>query len=360
MKGEKWKDIPDLEGDYCVSNLGRVKRNDLEVVHKNGKVCHLKARIMVPEVGMQKNQSVGDTNYFLRVKIRRQKVHYEYSLPRLLYCLFVRKFDLKDYSLVVLAKDGNGRNLSLKNLALVDIRRKQLRIFERDRLHRSFYYTYDEFLETGSASSVNPACKQVTQYSLAGELMRTFPSIRDAALTSGVPEAGIIPVLKKRSVSAYGYVWDYGKKTRIDVAAIRQARKDNYKKLRGRPVTQYTVKGKRVATYIAVADAARATNVNKSDIFGALSGKQQTAGGFIWKRGAGGPSIDVTGFVYGEVLRSMRRWKPVKQYIPDGKTHIKTYPSVNAAARAMGCAPSGISTALGNKKALAKGFVWKV
>jgi hypothetical protein len=63
-------------------------------------------------------------------------------------------------------------------------------------------------------------------------------------LTLNIPETGIVGVLKKRQISSYGFVWDYGKKLKVDVKAIRQSNLEHYKKLRGQKVTQYSVKKK--------------------------------------------------------------------------------------------------------------------
>lgn len=358
LRGEKWSDLPGLEGYYCVSNLGRVKRNAFEIEHKPRCIRLLPERMMKTMVGKGNNRSVGDTLYFLRVRIMREGIHYEYSIARLLYYSFVKKFNLQDYSRVVLARDGNGKNLDLKNLALVDIHHKQKRIFERDRMHVAYYYTYDEFLETGSDKSLNPFCKQVSQYTLKGKLIRTFPSIKAAAMVVGVSETGISSVLKKRQISSFGFVWGYGKKSRVDVAAIRQNNLEHFKKVRGQRVTQYDLEGKRVATYLTIADAGRDNGLSGGDISCALSGKQKTAGGFIWKKGSGKPTINVKGLVYGEALRAQRKWKPVMQYTPRGR-YLKTYPSVKAAAEAVRCSPSTISIALKRENSLSYGYLWK-
>jgi hypothetical protein len=175
---ERWEDIPGLDCFYCISNKGRIKRETFEILCKNGTTRWMNPRIMVPEIIRQKNQTVGDTNFFLRIKITKSGIGYEHSVPRLLYSLFVKSFDLLDYSLVVITRDGNGKNLQLKNLALVNIARKQQRIYERKRLKRTFYHTYEEYLETGSENSVNQFCKQVSQYSLKGKRIKHSPALR--------------------------------------------------------------------------------------------------------------------------------------------------------------------------------------
>ena len=45
-KDEIWKDIPNYEGIYQVSNLGRIRSLDREITYANGKVGLYKGRIM--------------------------------------------------------------------------------------------------------------------------------------------------------------------------------------------------------------------------------------------------------------------------------------------------------------------------
>lgn len=53
---EVWKDIPDYEGYYQVSNLGRVRSLEHKVTQagRSGSICHCvyKGRILKPEVGV--------------------------------------------------------------------------------------------------------------------------------------------------------------------------------------------------------------------------------------------------------------------------------------------------------------------
>ncbi|MBM6630330.1 HNH endonuclease [Mammaliicoccus vitulinus] len=63
---EEWRAIPEFEGFYEVSNLGRVKSLDRKVIYSNGRVEHYKGRILKltigtngrPVVGLSKNGKV--------------------------------------------------------------------------------------------------------------------------------------------------------------------------------------------------------------------------------------------------------------------------------------------------------------
>lgn len=354
---ERWEDIPFLDGLYRVSNLGRIKRLDIEVVTKKGYTMRFKPMIIKQDLYAAKNNGMNDYVYFLRATVCSEGRIYKFGVARVVYYCFVKKFALDDYSLVVLTKDADNKNLKASNLKLTNISQKQKRISERGRLIRDIETTYDEYINEGKIKSKNPYSKQVSQYTLKGKIMKTFPSIRVAEKVTGVREAGIVSVLKKRQVCSGGYVWGYGKKKSIDVAAIRKANLEHRNILRGRKVTQYNLKGQCIAYFNTISEASRTTGVNKSDIIAVLKGTQRSAGGFIWREGFEETKINVQGFLTGEAWRAFRLQKGVMQYSNNGK-YIRTYESVKAAALEMGITDSYISTAI-KKGWVVKDCLWK-
>lgn len=48
---EVWKDIPDFEGSYQVSNIGRVRSVDRVVICKDGRVRKYKGKVLKPSIG---------------------------------------------------------------------------------------------------------------------------------------------------------------------------------------------------------------------------------------------------------------------------------------------------------------------
>jgi hypothetical protein len=359
LRNEHWEDIPGLDGCYCVSNYGRIMRQSFEILCSNGKLMQIRPMILKTDIVVKKNMTVEDEIFFLRIKIMRSGAIYDFSIPRLVYYCFVTEFDLSDYSLVVLCKDGNGKNVNPKNLALVDLHSKQRRIYDRNRFKKIIVYSYDEFIQQGLEKSTTTYCKQVSQYSFEGRRIQTYPSSSAASQALMISASGITSVLKGRQVSCGGFVWRYGKKGRTNMKKLREERSMHRKKLIGQKLTQYSAKGKRVATYLTIADAARETGISSGDLSETLKGKQRSAGGYVWKKGWGNPTIDIRGYQFGEKWRALRREKPVKQYCHKGK-YIRTFPSVKEAAKQMGITASAISTAINREGSLSKGFIWKV
>jgi hypothetical protein len=258
----------------------------------------------------------------------------------------------------VLPKDGNGKNLSPSNLQLASIGYKQKRIFERGRYLWDAETSYDEYITKGSIKSKNLGARQVSQYSGKGNFIQTFPGIAVAAKVTGVKVSNISSVLKKRSITAGGYTWSYGIKESIDVAAIRNANREHFQKIRGRKVTQYNLEGHKIASYDTIEGAAKKSNTGASEIHAVLKGKQRSAGGFIWREGVGKEKINVEGLLTGEKWRAFRRQKKVSQYDKEGKI-IGTFPSLKDAARQVGISDSSISRAIKNKTT-SKGFFLEI
>ncbi len=289
------------------------------------------------------NKTVKEYNFFLSANLSVEKRKYKISIGRMVYYVFKEKFDLGDDYLVVYAKDGDGKNIRISNLGLIDIKGRAKRIFERGRLKREILTTWDEYKNTGKLKSENQACRQVSQYSDQGKYIKTFPSIRVASMMTGVTEAGILSVLKDRQVIAGGFHWKYGKdRGKADVKGRRQRANENRRKLVGVTVSQYNSKGQLMRVFATIMDASSATGVNSADIHAVLSSRQRSAGGYIWKKGDGSKRIDLKGYSIGEQYRAERQRIPVGKFTVKGKL-VKTYSSLKEASEQEGCTDSYMS-----------------
>ncbi len=356
--GEKWKWIPWLEGYYKISSFGRVKRESFEMIMKNGLHRVIQEKMLRSELQKFPNRYVGDQVYHLRAKIMRGGNRYEISIARVLYYCFRKKFDLNNMNLMAIALDGEGRNIRLDNIDLVNRNQRQQRIFDRKRYKKPVIYSFDEFSK-GLERSANKGCRQVTQYEMNGKRIRTYLSVRAAAISLAISDSGIHAVLRERQISSGGFVWRYGAESRVDLKPLLEKRAIHRKILRGIKVSQFDAKGRRVNTYLTMTDAAKATGIKNGDISAAVSGKQKSAGGFIWRMGWSKVKIHVKEDSFGEALRAKAKWKRVRQYNTTGK-YIRTFESVKAAAAKIKLSPSSISSALKSKTNLAGGYVWRL
>ena len=83
-----------------------------------------------------------------------------------------------------------------------------------------------------------------------------------------------------------------------------------------------------------------------------------SAGGFYWQEGEGPAFIDLSGYEFGEVLRSKNRQRSVLQYSKQGKL-LQQFDSIKQAAELVGVDSSTVIGALKGYYQTAGGFIWK-
>lgn len=116
MTGEKWKDVPGYEGLYQVSNYGRVKALSKVTSGKQQKwMPEQIQKIVVDFHTNAKGKETPGSAFVCMAKEGKKKV---VSVPRLVYFMFVKKFDLTDTSWRIYYKDGNTLHIYPNNLLL--------------------------------------------------------------------------------------------------------------------------------------------------------------------------------------------------------------------------------------------------
>ena len=81
-----------------------------------------------------------------------------------------------------------------------------------ERLHTAFHqYEYWDNNPDKKKDMIlkQPNRKEIGQYSLSGELISTFPSLREIERKLGYFRANISPCIKGKFKQAYGYIWKY-------------------------------------------------------------------------------------------------------------------------------------------------------
>lgn len=131
-------------------------------------------------------------------------------------------------------------------------------------------------IEIGKENSIH-----VNQYDLKGNFIKTFNSILEAQYESGANHSTIIRCCKryKNAKSAGGYQWRYSNdcndigEIKYEINNVGQCRK----------VEQYDNDMNLLKIWNSISDAANSIGLNASNITATCSGKQKTAGGYIWK-----------------------------------------------------------------------------
>ena len=115
LPGERWKQVPDLEQYFVISNKGRVKR--LNTWTENIKqvffgIEHIMSLFV---------QKYDGENYFLYTKLSCNGRSYNITITRMLYYCFIEKFDLKDRNLVIVNENNPQWNIDISKLTLQSV-----------------------------------------------------------------------------------------------------------------------------------------------------------------------------------------------------------------------------------------------
>ena len=217
MKGEIWKDIPDFEGIYQASSLGRVKSLDREIPHPRLKKQFVKGRILSQSIAKNKNVKTGEPMTDLRVSLCNEGIQYYFNTRRVIYTTFVLKLNYEKDGIYVINKDCDGYNNSVSNLDLMTKSEKQKRVFKRGR-QDSHLKTADrsKWVDYGGATRR----KAILQYNLKGKFVALYESISEASRKTGIGEKEIIQVAKGLYSQWKGFIWQYAKKRALPVMRV--------------------------------------------------------------------------------------------------------------------------------------------
>lgn len=172
---EEWKDIPEYEGLYQVSNFIKV----LNV--KTGKLLAF---------------SVTNKNYY-QVNLWKNGKCKHYSVHRLIAQAFVPNPDNKpEVDHINTFKDDNW----FKNLKWVTKKEQQNNPLTRRHISEGLKEKHINRYDLS---------KPIQQYSLDGILINEYPSLQEASRQTGLYPTNICKALKGRYKSAGGYVWRY-------------------------------------------------------------------------------------------------------------------------------------------------------
>lgn len=358
IKGERWKDLPGVEGYFLISNYGRVKRCGYEMQYRNGAMYTKPEMIIKPRIAEHLNHFVGDTTHYLHARVTLSGRRYYFMIARLVYYCFVQRFDLADHAIQIVSKNGDNFYIRPGNLRAVTPSEKQQRMVARSRFRSPLLDLPQEIREKIRQKRIRNLQKEVSQYSLAGKKLGTYKSLVQAQQATGISKVCISDVAKGKNIRAGKYLWRWGKEDRVDVKAFLEARRKKNRKRHGMKVTQYTLSGDRIARYPSVQDAHEATGVKENAIRLVVRGKYKSAHGYFWKKGYGPEKINLTEYRWGRQSTAVTLSKRIAQYGANGK-HIRTFESIKAAAVALSVGSSSLSDACRGVQHTCKGYTWK-
>lgn len=190
---EIWKDIPNYEGRYQVSNLGRIKSLPKSVTYSTGRTQHYPEKIMKPVV----SKYTGYVNIGLNNGSKSQKT---YRIQRLVAEVFIdNPNNLPEVNHLNYDKLDN----SVLNLEWADrYRQNQHSALKPNRKWQSH--------RTGISGSLNHKSIPVSKIDLQTmEIIETYESGNLAAITKGANQSKISKCCKGERNSHAGYKWSY-------------------------------------------------------------------------------------------------------------------------------------------------------
>ena len=191
---EEWKDIKGYEGLYQISNEGRVKSLQREIVYKDGRKKVLEEKIL--------RNILSDLGYY-HVMLSKDGVPKRYKVHRLVAKAFIPN---PNNLPIINHKDENPKNNVVDNLEWCT---------------QGYNVRYGTMIERGRQTQFNreDLSKEVEQYTLDGDLVETFKSASEierkypqfkTASVARCCRGGQILNGKWQTITSYkGYMWKY-------------------------------------------------------------------------------------------------------------------------------------------------------
>lgn len=235
---EIWKDIKGYNGYYQVSNLGRVRSMDREVIYSDGTIHHHKGRLI---------KSGRNEQGYLQVHLQKQREQKTYGVHRLVALHFV---DGYAEGLQVNHKDENKQNNRADNLEWCT-----------PLYNVTYGNNYKRRIETYKKDS----------YTKRGKLLEVYKDGELVGVFNGYKEAG----------EALGYTLEY-----MSMLANGQRISDQIKVIIKRPRSYQIAQffgGELVATYPSITSASKAVKGDRMRIKNAIE-NNKVYHGFTWRK----------------------------------------------------------------------------
>ena len=193
--------------------------------------------------------------------------------------------------------------------------------------------------------------KDISQYDLYGNFIRTWHGIREAARELGVNRTGIQNCISGRKPSAFGYQWKYSDGGEEPIEPF-------YKIL---PIKQYTRAGEFVADFDSPYDAEMKIKIDAGSIKDVCDGKRVSAGDYIWRYKK--DSFDkyrTTLINYKDRnIEYKKKIRPVLAYYKTGE-FVKEFKNISEAIEWLNKGDSSmIYQVINRKRKSAYGYIWK-
>lgn len=183
FENEIWRDIPNYEGIYQASNLGRVRSFDKVIAQKNNSTAIKKGRILKP--------STSHSGYYQLV-LSKQLIRKSYKVHRLIWLAFYGSIP-------------EGYEVNHINEIKTDNRLENLNLMT----HKE-NCNWGTGIERNTKKRINGKCsKPVLQFDLNDILVKEYQSINQAKRETGFNSSDISSCCNGKRKTAHGFKWKY-------------------------------------------------------------------------------------------------------------------------------------------------------
>lgn len=239
IQEEIWKDIPGFEGYYQVSTLGKVKSYDRYVNYKNKGLALKKGKFLSPKTS--------NTGYLEVTLVKNNKYYYK-RVHRLVADTFLPNPNNYPYINHI---NENKKDNNVENLEWCTAKQ--------------------------NAEAYHTTRTLIYQYTLEGDLVKTWNSITKAAEALGGDKTGVQHCCFGKIKTYYNFIWTYSPLTKHEL----QKRTENETLVK---VQQLDINNNVINTYNSMTEAAYAVGCNPSAISMACSGIRPIIKNYKWKK----------------------------------------------------------------------------
>lgn len=219
MKKEIWKDIQGYEGLYQISNLGRIKSLERDIIYSNGKIQHYKGKILTPN---------SDKDDYKTIKLCKNGIIKRYLVHRLIAITFIPN---PDNLPCVNHKDENKQNNNIENLEWCSVaynncygsrleklsskmkgRKVSEETKQKIRVSKKLINrpVSEKHHQSIIKSNKETKGKKVLQYSLNGDLIKVWNTTREVDVEFGKSvHSSISRCCMGKQKTAQGFIWKY-------------------------------------------------------------------------------------------------------------------------------------------------------
>jgi hypothetical protein len=289
LPGETWRDLPIFDDFYQVSSHGRIKSLSrlIEIPHPRGKTTlsyWTKERIRKIKVHKRWNSIVEKEYYECTISLNLSNSKEKSCLVhRLVYQAFIKFIDFETDQVMVMHTDGNGLNNHFRNLQ-AGSRNDVLKNAYREKRHISPFALKTKVKLKKIRQKASASCsKKIIQYSMKGERIKVFNSIKEASKKCGIADSNLSSVLKGKTLTAGNFLWRYfPHRKKISTKYI--AKRKISRMLNSRVVvSQFSLAGQLIRSFPSISEAAEKMEISPSGISSCLAGRLKKSGGYIWK-----------------------------------------------------------------------------